>query len=359
MAKKLKVLYVDDEENNLNAFKSYFRKDYQVFTAPGVEEAFKILHHSEMNIIVTDQRMPVMNGVDFLEKTVEMYPDAIRLLITGYSDIQVVIAAINKGRVNKYIEKPWDWDKLKLMLSNCADLYHSRRELKLKNLELQKANDELNRFIYSASHDLRAPLMSILGIIKLARMENNLGTEYIGLIENNILKLDEFIKNIIGYYQNSRSAELIEPIDFEKMVDAEIDMLLPSDEPVEFVKEIEQSGEFTGDYFRIRLIINNLISNAIKYRNHSGRNHVVTVRISVNDVRARIIISDNGLGISEEHLENIFKMFYRAHPTSSRYGSGIGLFVVQESLEKIGGTIDVRSTPGQGSEFEVNIPNNI
>jgi signal transduction histidine kinase len=199
--------------------------------------------------------------------------------------------------------------------------------------------------------------MSILGIVQLAKLEENLTLEYLNIIETNILKLDEFIKNIIKYYQNSRSDELLEKIDFKQLLSAEIDMLRNIDSSVTFETDIVETGDFVGDYFRIRLVINNLISNAIKYRDSGKTNHIVNIQINTNQKEANIKVIDNGVGMAEEHLGNIFKMFYRAQSTSSKQGSGIGLFIVKESLEKIGGSITVNSTQGKGTEFEVLIPN--
>ena len=199
MTEKIKILYVDDEENNLVSFRSYFRKEYEIYTAVSVAEALILLEHSEMNLIISDQRMPASTGVEFLEKTIKSHPDCIRMLITGQSDLGVVIEAINRGQITKFVQKPWDWEKLSLAIENCVLLYRSRTEIKQKNKELQKANDELNKFVYSLSHDLRSPLMSILGIVHLAKTNKEALAEmdYFGLIENCVVKLDGFIKNII------------------------------------------------------------------------------------------------------------------------------------------------------------------
>jgi len=201
--------------------------------------------------------------------------------------------------------------------------------------------------------------MSILGIVQLAKLEENLTLEYLNIIETNILKLDEFIKNIIKYYQNSRSDELLEKIDFKQMLASEIDMLQNLDSEVIFDTNVVQSSDFMGDYFRIRLVLNNLISNAIKYKNTTNSEHVINIQISSNNKEANFKVADNGVGIEEEHLSNIFKMFYRAQATSNKQGSGIGLFIVKESLEKIGGKIAVKSTQNIGTEFKVIIPNKI
>ncbi|MFM9946222.1 MAG: hybrid sensor histidine kinase/response regulator [Bacteroidia bacterium] len=357
MSEKLRVLYVDDEENNLISFQAYFRKQYQIYTATSPMDAFELLKDIEMHIIVTDQKMPVMTGTEFLEKTVEKFPDSIRLLITGQADLDSVIEAINRGQVNKYVQKPWDWDKLKLILENCADLYKGRVEMKIKNIELQKTNDELNRFIYSASHDLRSPLMSILGIVQLAKMEENVNNEYFQIIENSVLKLDKYIRNIIDYYQNSRSDEAYEKIDFKELLLDVMDMLKNQDQIIKFETEVKQECDFIGDTFRLRVILSNVISNAIKYKNPATPQHIVTVKIITTPEDVQITLSDNGIGIQTEHIENIFKMFYRAQITNNKQGSGIGLFIVKESLDKIGGTITVDSKPNEGTSFHMVIPN--
>lgn len=359
MTEKLKILYVDDEENNLVSFRAYFKRQYQIFTALSAMEAFDILKENEMHIIVTDQKMPVMTGTEFLERTIPIYPDAIRLLITGQADLEAVIDAINLGQINKYVQKPWDWDQLGLILENCADLYKGRVAIKLKNIELQKTNDELNRFIYSASHDLRSPLMSILGVVQLARMDENLNQEYFQIIENSVLKLDRYIRNIIDYYQNSRSEEVLEKIDFSELLTDVLDILKNQDQTIIFETEVQQNGDFIGDTFRLRVILSNIISNAIKYKKTGSVRHTVSIKITSDSQSVKVIIADTGIGIHPDHIENIFKMFYRAQIANNKQGSGIGLYIVQESLDKIGGKISVTSAPDVGTTFEIDVPNKI
>jgi len=105
MTDKTSILYVDDEENNLNSFRAQFRKQYEVFTAVNAKDAFRVLEKNKIHIIISDQRMPQTTGVEFLEKTIEKYPDSMRLLITAYADIDIVIEAINRGQINKFIQK--------------------------------------------------------------------------------------------------------------------------------------------------------------------------------------------------------------------------------------------------------------
>jgi two-component system, sensor histidine kinase and response regulator len=356
---RIRVLYVDDEENNLIAFRAYFRKDYEVYTAISAADAFRLLESIEMHIIVSDQRMPEMAGTDFLEKTIDMYPESIRLLITGQSDIDTVIEAINRGQITKYLQKPWDWDTFRIILEHCCDMYLSRKELKVKNALLQKTNDELNLFIYSASHDLRSPLMSILGIVQLAKIDQELQMdgEHLQLIEDNIIKLDLYIKNVIDYYRNSKSIEINDNIDFQHLIKETFDVLKHQNQSVQFETEIEQDEPFSGDTFRFRIILGNLVSNAIKYQNPDATEQKVHVKVKTSVQHVHITISDNGIGILQEHMEEIFKMFFRTYNAKNTQGTGIGLYIVKEALEKIGGIINVESTPLIGTSFHITVPN--
>lgn len=359
MEKKVKILYVDDEANNLVSFKSWFRKEYDVYTASGADEALRILAANNIHVIISDQRMPGTTGVEFLEQTVKEHPDSIRMIITAYSDIEMVIEAINRGQVTRFVRKPWDWEKLALAIENCVLLYRSRLEIKQSNAELSKANDELNKFVYSISHDLRSPLMSILGIVHLARINKDEETaaQYLGMIEQCVSRLDTFIRNMIDYYKNSRGEEVCEKIDFKELGKAVFDGQINHDPAMRFELETQQQSEFCGDNMRLQVILNNLVSNAVKYQNPEAAERFVKLRIVSDSQSALITVSDNGIGIASEHLENIFKLFFRTENAQGRQGTGIGLYIVKESVEKTGGSIRVESVPMKGTTFEITVPN--
>jgi DNA-binding NtrC family response regulator len=137
------VLYVDDEINNLNSFKAAFRRDFEIYTAQSAREGRKILDSCEIGVIITDQRMPGMTGIEFLESILAIFPDTIRILLTGFSDMNAVMDAINRGQVYKYLVKPWQNDELKLYIQNALEIYHLRKENKDLAYKLQLANKEL------------------------------------------------------------------------------------------------------------------------------------------------------------------------------------------------------------------------
>jgi len=141
--KDIHILYVDDEQNNLTAFKATFRRDFKIYTAISAAEGVKVLDEEDIHILITDQRMPVMTGVEFLESILEKYPDMIRILLTGYTDIEAVIDAINKGQVYRYITKPWDETELRMTIKNAFEVYNLKKENKELLIKLKRANEQL------------------------------------------------------------------------------------------------------------------------------------------------------------------------------------------------------------------------
>lgn len=140
---KPNILYVDDEMNNLISFKALFRIKYNVFIAEGGSGAIKILNEHEIHVIITDQRMPEMTGVEFLETILQDHPDPIRILLTGYADLNAVIDAINKGKIFHYLSKPWDEVELETTINRAYDIYKQRREEKETSEKLLLTNDQL------------------------------------------------------------------------------------------------------------------------------------------------------------------------------------------------------------------------
>ncbi|RAJ04253.1 signal transduction histidine kinase [Chitinophaga skermanii] len=355
---RIRILYIDDEVHNLNAFRASFRRSYEIYTATSALEGRQLLKGIDVHIIIADQKMPVTTGVEFFHDIKNVLPEPIRILLTGYTDVEDIIDAINKGHIYSYIKKPWDEHELHRTINNAYEIYNARKQLKEKIVELEKTNDELNRFIYSTSHDLRSPLMSVLGIINLSRLDNTVTDPmgYMDMIESCVVKLDGFIQKIIEYYRNSRLDVEYEKIDFALLLKDCTDTFKHQNTSIDFHVDVDQPFDFKGDTFRISVILNNLISNAVKYQKPDAQSPKVNLGVKVEPHKATIRIEDNGIGILSEHLNNIFKMFFRSK-NNNKPGSGIGLYIVKEALTKIGGTISVDSQYGEGTQFEITIPN--
>ncbi|MFT3903683.1 MAG: hybrid sensor histidine kinase/response regulator [Niabella sp.] len=354
----IKVLYIDDEEHNLTAFKASFRRQYEIYTAISAKVAMELLESIHVNIIISDQRMPEMTGVEFFKSIKHKYPDPIRILLTGYTDIEALADAINHGDIYRYITKPWNDLDLHNSIKNAYDAYMSKVALREKVAELQATNDELNRFIYSISHELRAPLASALGIIDLVKQEDLYeSTEnYWELMDSCTSKLEYYIAKILQYYKNRRFDIVNEKVDFKELVNNLINLHTAANKcsDVFFSVNIDQQVPFYGDDFRIELILGNLISNAIKYQKPDEANKKVDIDINVQKDEVKIVISDNGLGILQDHLTKIFSQFFKSN---NQTGTGLGLYIAKEALDKINGRIDVQSDTDKGTSFTIFIPN--
>jgi response regulator RpfG family c-di-GMP phosphodiesterase len=140
---KINILYVDDEVNNLLSFKATFRIKYNIFTAVNVAEALSVMEKNNIEIIITDQRMPETTGVEFLESILEKYPDPMRILLTGYADMTAVIDAVNKGKIYHYLTKPWNEEELDATIAKAYAIYTQRKNEREMNEKLSISNDQL------------------------------------------------------------------------------------------------------------------------------------------------------------------------------------------------------------------------
>ncbi|HMJ69184.1 MAG TPA: PAS domain S-box protein [Cyclobacteriaceae bacterium] len=237
-------------------------------------------------------------------------------------------------------------------------VYVDITEQKKIEKELKIRNTELDNFVYKVSHDLRAPLSSILGLVNLANMpgnDDNPGT-YITLIGRKVEQLDHFISDVLSHSKNLKQDVTIERVDVKQIVANTFTDLsyLRNAELIHKEIDIQGSGFFS-DRWRLAEIFRNLISNAIKYRRMDIDKPMVKVTVRITEQEADITFSDNGIGIEPDKLLNIFEMFYRASTQSD--GSGLGLYIVKNAVEKLGGQIDVFSKPLQGTEFKIILPN--
>jgi PAS domain S-box-containing protein len=255
---------------------------------------------------------------------------------------------------------------VRFILSSVEDITESKKaqaSMLLKNEELQKTNHELDKFVYSVSHDLRAPLTSMLGVINLAKDDTGDATmlEHLNMLEGGIKKLDGFILDILDYSRNSRSALRKDDVYFEELVDDITHnlkfMSTSSTHPVKIETAIEGRDVFISDKSRISIILNNLVSNALRYHNPATREPYVRVKVCYDDQAAVIIVEDNGIGIPKDLQHRVFEMFYRVSDNS--VGSGLGLYIVRETVEKLNGLITLESEPGKGSTFRIQIPNSL
>jgi PAS domain S-box-containing protein len=258
-------------------------------------------------------------------------------------------------------------DKLKLAYNELeqikTDLEYRVRErtekLDQALKELQTRNHELDNYVYKVSHDLRAPLASILGLVNLTKLDNDISAikHYLSLIENRVNKSDEFIKSVLNHSRILNSEINPVAINFQKIVDNCIEELryLPNLEKMDFITHITSDSDFYSDELRVNILFKNLISNAVKYRNPSVEKSYMRFDIASSEQSAFITVEDNGQGIEDMYMHKIFEMFFRG--TQQSDGSGLGLYIVKQTLERIAGTISVESKVNKGTIFRITLSN--
>lgn len=254
-------------------------------------------------------------------------------------EFQIQITGINKNLEQKVISRT--------------------KRLKKTIDELNKTVTELDRFVYSASHDLSSPLKSILGLVHIANLENKNDriNEYLRYIELSIHKLEEVIKNLAQFSRNNRIEVKTNKIKLNSLIEEVIKELrfMPETENLLIKNDIPCECQVVSDYQRLKVVIHNLIANAIKYSDSVKTSKKINITYKSGEKEWELTINDNGIGIDKDNLNRIFNMFFRA--TEKSTGSGLGLFIVKETVEKLIGRINVTSKPGIGSSFRLTFKN--
>ncbi|MEM7107608.1 MAG: ATP-binding protein [Bacteroidota bacterium] len=254
----------------------------------------------------------------------------------------------NEGRAVRMVGTILDIDKRK----------RTEQQIKEQNHLLEKANRELDRFVYSTSHDLKAPLSSVQGLISIAELTDDESERkrIFGLMKKRIANLNDFIADITNYSRNSRLEACVEEVNVLHLIDEVLQELehFEGRHKIQIEVNVAEGLLINTDKNRLKIIVSNLLNNAIKYHNYRLEHPEIEISaFHKNDTKV-IEITDNGIGIAQEHHTNIFDMFYRA--TEKSDGSGLGLYIVKEAVEKINGSISFHSEINEGSVFTLQLP---
>ena len=253
-----------------------------------------------------------------------------------------------------------------LIIISCVGIYfsimmkkslESTKEIKLKNENLILVNKELDRFVYSASHDLRSPLTSLKGLVQIAKEEEDLEQikYYFELMDQTISKQDQFIMDIINYSRNKRVGKTLELVNLHQLIDDIVQQHSHNDKitTIKIEKNLE-IDEIYSDPLRLKIIFSNVISNAIKYGDPEKSEKKIEIKVFKENDFYKIVVKDNGIGIDEEVLPRIFEMFFG---TNHNIGSGLGLYITMEAVQVLGGTITASSQINEGTIFIITLPN--
>lgn len=383
------LLIIDDEPDILKALRRQFRRDYNVHIAQSAEEGYEIMKNNPIQVIISDQRMPGMKGSKFFEQVKLDFPDATRLLLTGYADIQDVIAAINDGNIFRYITKPWNPVELETIVREAFTRYNlivqnkqllnelqeantsleervnqRTAELAEANQHLQELNNQKNAFMGMAVHDLRGPIGAIRGCAEVLLTNQNLPdddyVDLVMLIRNTSDKILTLVNDLLD----------INAIESGKL-DLQPDVVhLPT-----FIKSISSMNRHIGeqkgihlevnwqteeavavfDPRRIEQVLDNLLGNAFKFSNAGT---TVTITVEAQAPMLTFHVSDQGQGIRADEMDRLFKAFERTstQPTADEDTTGLGLSICKRIVELHEGRISATSTYGEGSTFSVSLP---
>lgn len=369
MKSTLKILILEDVEDDVELIKRTLRKAGLEFETRQVDtrEGFlRALKEYKADVILSDHSLLQFDSIEALALSKQHASQVPFILVTGAVSEEFAVTCLKDG-ADDYVLKS-NLARLPNAIGNAlkqreaeeAEL-RAAQALQSQNAELKKINKELDSFVYSVSHNLRAPLMSVLGLLDLAKHENHNNKSdldlYFSMMETSIHKLDETVKEILDYSRNARQNLSIERIDLGKMIDDHFDKMqfMPGSQNIQRFINIEEKASFHSDSYRLSVIMNNLISNAIKYHDPQKEQSFIRIAVTVDEEKASMIFEDNGIGIEERYLDKVFDMFFRG--TDKNKGAGLGLYIVKEAVDKLGGTVAIRSQVGKGTLFTIELPN--
>ena len=382
---KTNILAVDDEIFNLETLKRTFRKDYNMFTASSGSEGLDIINNEDIHIVITDQRMTVMTGTEFLKIVAEKKPATIRIILTAYTDVVDLIEAINSDLVYKYVTKPWQPQDFRLTIQRAADHYwaeEGRRKLLVQlqdqNVRLENQNVELKRldglktrFMSIASHEFRTPLAIISGSVELLSMiTNNLTDKQTNLVNNALegsTRLNEILTSVFDLVKMDAQdyAMKFSPHNIKSLIDEVYKEYeeVAKERSITISQKIEDLS-IEVDPESIITVFDKLLSNAIKFTPDGGS--VELLRMDDEDDMIHLVVRDSGIGIPKEELGLVFDKFHQLgevdqHSTSKTNfkggGTGLGLAICNGIISLHRGKIYAMSEGvDKGTDIHVHLP---
>ncbi len=334
MENQFKLLYVDDEVDNLSVFKAAFNKEFNVITMDSPIQAKELCEKEKFEIIVVDQRMPELTGIEFLSQIKESQKESVKILLTGYSEYQVAIDAINKCKVFYYCTKPWKKNDLKVVLLKAIDFFELNRNNQYLVEQLTVTLKELEVFLYRASHDLRSPITTQIGLLKLLQ-EEVVGNarNYLDMIEETISKLEKTAEKIselsrMGYdFLNGNLSANISDIVNDVINEFETEL---SRQKITVVVNDLNKTELNVQREPMMTVLKQVVDNAIQFTRPQEPDKRIIINITPVDGnrQVNIVVSDNGSGIEQRYMDRIFDPFFRG--TALSKGNGLGLYIVKK-----------------------------
>ncbi len=387
------VLCIDDESIVLESLKEQIQQEFvgelQVEIAESGDEALEIFDELvedgyEIPVVVADFIMPGMKGDTLLEKIHNTKPEAKTILLTGQASLEGVSNAVNKADLYRFIAKPWEKQDLILTIKEALKSYEQEKTIFIQNEELKELNTNLekkveqrtqelkelnatkDKFFSIIAHDLKNPFNTLMGFTEL--LLENLSDydqeklkEFIGILHDTSKHSYALLENLLEWSRSQTGRLEITPekIKLCSIFNENIDLLSnnASKKHIQLINSIDPDTEAFADSNMINTVIRNLISNAIKYTKANG---TITGSSKLTGNMIEISVTDNGIGIAPENIEKLFKIDvnYSTKGTAEETGTGLGLILCREFVNKNGGKIWVKSEYGKGSSFQFTLPIN-
>jgi signal transduction histidine kinase len=380
------LLIVDDEADVLESLRHQFHRTYRVLTSTSGAGAIELLDHNDVEVLLSDQRMPGMPGDVLLRRARELKPDTIRMLFTGYADIQAVINAVNEGHIFRYILKPWDSVELEGIIRQGIEQYEllaERRrliaELQAANARLVEANGELARagqlktaFIEVASHEFNTPITLVLGLTELLRLSNpdrsDQEQEILRQITSSGRQLARLVTNMLTLLRAEDFRKTLQrrPVELDELIRGVVDQVRPFVTARRLQLHLQVAddlGTFEVDPEKLGAVLINLLTNAIKFTPDGGEIWL-RARLAAAD-RAEIAVEDRGIGLEPRALEHLFQPFFTQFDPSRhssgdfgfcKRGLGLGLSIAKQFVDMHGGRIFAESVESGGTRVTAILP---
>lgn len=342
------ILCVDDEIDNVEALERLFRTKFRVLKATSGAQALELLDQNRepISVIITDQRMPQMTGVEFLKNSIDTHPDSIRILLTGYTDMESIISAVNNGQIYRYLNKPWDPVDLLSTVERASERFDMQRELKVKNAELAQALAELqtldqakNQFMILINHELKTPLTTILSFSELLH-ETRLNEEQdlcLDRIQKSANRLRELIDDVLLIV--NAETKLLKP----KISPFELSTFMTSfhpslqkflDQRQQTVKKSFVDKKVVGDQSLVQQVCERILQNASKFGRESSQIDFEILQVQPHRLQFRVF--NQGSQISPQIVDKILKPFFLDEDVMNHsVGLGLGLTICQGILKAL------------------------
>ena len=369
----IRLLIVDDEPDVTESLCYMLRKQpYEVQTANHAHEALDIARRYNVDVMITDIRMPDMDGLELLREIRKINPDTMVIAISAHSNLDTAVEFMKEGGVD-FLQKPVSNETLRLAIRSAIEKWRLRRDLRLTNIELRKAKEVAesavrvrSEFLANMSHEIRTPMNAVVGLAHLLA-DSRLTEEqrdYVRTIQMSGEVLLDIINNILSMSKIESGRLELESIPFDLRVCAEsaLNMIAPKavEKGLELIYDVDPAVPFTviGDPGRVRQIMVNLLNNAVKFTEQGEI--ILSIRPGIrNGGRSTIhvAVTDTGIGVDPKKIDRIFDPFKQADSSTTRKfgGTGLGLSICKELCAMMGGALSVESTEGAGSHFHFHI----